>query len=109
MNNTQWFAQNALWNAEWVTKAICPWRQDLPWIEDRRPSPDQLSEMQLMCERCPVLKQCAAFALDTRGGKGIDGGFYAGQWFPWPYSSESADIRLLRRRSRERLKQILGR
>ena len=38
------------------------------------PSLDQITQAKAICARCPVRRQCLAFALDTRQDHGVWGG-----------------------------------
>jgi WhiB family transcriptional regulator, redox-sensing transcriptional regulator len=38
------------------------------------PSLDQITQAKAICARCPVRRQCLAFALDTRQNHGVWGG-----------------------------------
>jgi WhiB family transcriptional regulator, redox-sensing transcriptional regulator len=38
------------------------------------PSVDQITQAKAICARCPVRRQCLAFALDTRQRHGVWGG-----------------------------------
>ena len=38
------------------------------------PSIDQITQAKAICARCPVRRQCLAFALDTRQDHGVWGG-----------------------------------
>lgn len=102
-----WFRQNAIWDAIWVLRGSCGQRQDLPWTADYRPSPDDFAEMSAVCVECPVRPRCANYAVNANGGRGIDGGYYAGFWLPWPSSTESGDTKLLRSRARRSLKTLI--
>lgn len=62
--------------------------------------------MQTICGNCPVRQRCANYAVSSNGGRGVDGGFYAGLWLPWKTHGESADIRLMRSTNRRRLKSM---
>lgn len=104
---SQWYKQNALLNAGWVGNATCGRRQDLPWTPDSRPSTLDQEAMAAICDECPVIKKCAHHALHAQNGRLVEGGFYAGVWLPWPYSSESDDTRWLRDKGRRQLKNLL--
>lgn len=70
----------------WMKDAACAARQDLPWVgvstetSETAPTVSQQREMAQVCADCPILYDCARYALDTKGV----GGFYAGIWLPWP-------------------------
>lgn len=99
---SQWFRQNNLLDRPWVQQSSCGARQDLPWVADARPTPQQMDAMYDTCIGCPVIRQCAAYAIDTHVG----GGFYAGVWLPWVSPTESADTKLMRAYARRRLRRI---
>ena len=63
----------------WRRRALCRNRFDLPWTPNVIPSDEQLSTMSKICHQCPVIANCAKYALTPL----IDGGFYAGVWIPW--------------------------
>lgn len=82
--------------------AKCVERRDLPWTSDTTPLPEQATEMASVCHTCPVLTQCALYAL-----KGADGGFYAGVWIPWDHTT-SPTLRLTRRQARTTLRHMVS-
>lgn len=48
------------------------------WTSDRRPPAAVRTHLEQICRRCPVRRDCAAFALTT----GAQCGMYAGVWVP---------------------------
>lgn len=60
--------------------------------------------MAVVCAACPVIKECAAWAVTS----GVDGGFYAGYWIPWSSQAESLDVKHIRAWARRRLKDVAG-
>lgn len=106
MSLSTWFRQNAIWNAIWTVRAECGSHQGLPWTADIRPGLDEFAQMHAVCLECPVRKACANYAVQANGGRGVDGGYYAGYWLPWPSSTETGDTKLLRSRARRSLKQV---
>jgi hypothetical protein len=60
-----------------VRSARCTGWPDLPWTGDaRRTSPDEAAVMRAVCQSCPVVHACAAYADAT----GVTGGFWAGHF-----------------------------
>jgi hypothetical protein len=60
----------------WMVRGACRSRPELGWIKE--PADVGLGEtatMAVVCARCPVLDECAAFV----ARKHIRGGFWAGQ------------------------------
>lgn len=105
---SQWFRSNSLLSPSWASRGPCGLdRPDLPWVEDGWPTPEERMQMATVCASCPVITQCAQYAVYANGGRGIDGGFYAGVWLPWSYSTESEDTKLMRTQARRRLKKLL--
>lgn len=94
-----WFRQLGIIERPWVIRAACGGRQDLPWAGDTQPSFQELTQMHTVCSECPVAAFCADYGLTSAGG------FYAGVWLPWK-SSESDNLRYLRRRARNDLKRM---
>lgn len=82
MQISQWF-KDFDQDRSWDTKAECQYRLDLPWIADEAPGVEHYGQMYDVCMACPVLAQCADHALRGNGGRGVEGGFYAGVWIPW--------------------------
>lgn len=68
------------------TGAQCTQRRDLPWTSDATPESADRREMAAICERCPIIVDCALFALGAKGG------FYAGVWLPWDKSTSPVQI-----------------
>jgi hypothetical protein len=86
----------------WMNQAMCGRHPDLPWTAERCPDLSSLLVMQDICvNQCPVLFQCAQFALH---GRGVDGGFYAGVWMPWMTQDGRAAVKTARERARRSLK-----
>lgn len=102
---SQWFRQN-IWHGLWVIRARCGDFQELPWTSDIEPATKYLMTMQSICARCPVVRDCADHALTSNGGKGIEGGFYAGIWVPW-LSTDTTVSRTARDRALLRLRGLL--
>lgn len=73
----------AQWSRELHYLGLCGKRRDLPWTDNATPTPIQMRAMQSVCEQCPIRRECASFALNERCGRGTEGGFYAGVWWPW--------------------------
>lgn len=105
---SQWFRQNALWDQIWVGRAPCSQRQDLPWIADRKPTLEEFASMAVICGQCPVMRDCAHYAVATNNGRGVDGGYYAGAWLPWVSHAESGEVKLMRTRARRDLRLRAG-
>lgn len=61
-----------------------------------------LRRMAAVCEQCPVIGQCANYALRGNDGRGVGGGFYAGVWLPWSYYGEQKHLRATARRQLRR-------
>ena len=78
--------------------ARCPDRLDLPWIADTTPTDDEHRQMTAICNTCPIIIDCALFALDAKGG------FFAGIWLPWDPPTTAA-LRENRRTARTALRQ----
>lgn len=106
MSISQWYAENALLNVAWSPLASCGAALHLPWTDDARPGMREMAEMAAVCGGCPVFQRCAHYALSTNNGRGVEGGFYAGHWIPWGYSTESNDTKDMRRRARLELRRI---
>lgn len=65
----------------WQSQAVCALETSgAPelWTPDRRPAGVVFAELQRMCGRCPVRRQCARAAVDSEA----DTGLYAGVWIP---------------------------
>lgn len=88
---------------EWMDHSACD--GDPAWItEYGRHTPPQadLARLQAVCLRCPVIRDCAGYAIDKR----LEGQFAAGYFLPLRNQSSgkpenkrySAAIRLLERR-----------
>lgn len=74
-------------------RAQCKNHTTLPWVgkrcpgteRDLAPDPQECAAMSAVCDLCPIQINCAEFALTSGvNGRGVDGGFYAGVWIPWP-------------------------
>jgi hypothetical protein len=98
---SQWFRE--LQQRPWIVDAECGSRQDLPWIADQRPNHADYAAMYDVCNQCPVVRECARYALETH----IGGGFYAGVWLPWASPNESRETKTLRQYAREALRATL--
>lgn len=79
---SRWYLPQLL-DRPWAKRAACIRHPRLPWTKDRQPTQDDRLAMAQICGECPVLEQCAAYALTGDNGDGVDGGFYAGVWIPW--------------------------
>lgn len=90
----------------WVAEAPCGWRLDLPWVSDSRPTDIEQTIMASLCAECPVRLRCAAYAVHSNNNRGVDGGFYAGIWIPWAYSSDTVAVRANRMAGRNALKEL---
>ena len=64
--------------------------------------------MATVCLECPVLSQCAAYALKGHNGNGVDGGFYAGVYIPWPTYYRHAQRDMSRRSARHALRRHIA-
>lgn len=78
--------------------AQCTGQNDLPWTSDAAPTTPERRQMAALCESCPIIINCALFALGERGG------FYAGVWLPWDKTT-STSLRDDRRTARAALRQ----
>ena len=61
----------------WMDHAACatPAHRELPWLDDTDALPPVLVDLMAdVCNRCPVLDACAAYAAATA----VTGGFWAG-------------------------------
>ena len=66
---------------DWQARAVCYLEtSDAPelWTPDRRPALVVRTQLERMCQRCPVRRQCAAEAVLTQAQTGM----YAGVWVP---------------------------
>jgi hypothetical protein len=72
-------------------EAKCCKAQHLPWTDDHAPAKRAFDEMSAICAECPLLMQCAEFALTEAVG-----GFYAGVWLPWKTPREAVHRRAAR-------------
>lgn len=79
--------------------ARCIGRDDLPWTSDTTPESQHRRDMARICEDCPILLDCALYALDVKGG------FYAGVWIPWDKTTSPA-LASDRRAARTALRQL---
>lgn len=101
MSVSQWFKRNGIGPRPWIRDADCGHRQDLPWIGDTSPLPDELEQMRTICHGCPVIFSCADYGLTASGG------YYAGVWVPWKSTTTDSEImRGVRNRSRDVLRAI---
>lgn len=91
-----------------MEKAMCGRNMALPWTAEKCPEPSSLLVMQDICvNQCPVMFQCAQFALHGgNNGRGVDGGFYAGVWLPWVTQDERVAVRGARERARRLLRSM---
>lgn len=62
--------------SDWMDDAVC--RPDVAWTGDTMPDADVLRRLAAVCARCPVIAECAAYALEAR----CETGMYAGVWLP---------------------------
>lgn len=83
IKSCRWYLDHVL-NQSWTERAACVFHVDLPWTGDHRPPEAHRAAMAAVCAGCPVLTKCAAYALEGYNGRGVEGGFYAGVWVPWP-------------------------
>ena len=59
----------------------------------------ELIAMHHICNQCPVRVPCARYALYSQ--RGIEGGFWAGVWLPWPRTTAEANC------ARDRARRLL--
>lgn len=59
----------------WQAAALCRLEDAGRFTPDTRPAASELRALADICQNCPVITQCAAFALQNRLH-----GFYAGVW-----------------------------
>lgn len=67
---------NALTDTDWMDLAIC--RPDPAWTGDRMPEMAVLTRLGAICAACPVIGNCASYALGAK----CELGMYAGVWLP---------------------------
>jgi len=103
VKSCRWYLDHLL-NLSWTEYAACVFHVDLPWTSDQRPAEVHRAAMAAVCAQCPVLTRCAAYALEGHNGRGVEGGFYAGVWVPWPSYYTRAD----RKHDREAAQRILA-
>lgn len=96
-----WFREHAVQSRPWIIRSNCRGHQSLPWTSDNRPSMDEYAAMNAVCIECPVIAQCAAYALVSRSC-----GFYAGVWLPWHSSAEGDNTKAMRYRAKRQLKAL---
>jgi len=85
--------------------AECLGRHDLPWTSDTTPESVDRRAMATLCSGCPKLIDCAAAALNAKGG------FYAGVWIPWDKSTSPAmidDRRIARATLRQKARGLVN-
>lgn len=91
--NTAKCSLRKLLDPRWDEYAQCKNHPSLPWVGKRRPETErdvapndqECTAMAAVCSLCPIRMRCAEFALTGgRNNRGVDGGFYAGVWIPWP-------------------------
>lgn len=82
LKSSRWYLAHLL-DQPWTERAACIRHPRLPWTEDTQPNTNDHLEMATVCANCPVLAQCAEYALTGHDGGGVEGGFYAGVWIPW--------------------------
>lgn len=92
----RWYPDRLLIQS-WTERAACVIHVDLPWTSDHRPSEARRTAMAAVCAQCPVLTKCAAYALKGHNGRGVEGGFYAGVWVPWPSDYTRTDRKAAQR------------
>ena len=63
-------------NMDWTVDAACS--PNPAWTTESRPSKPVEESMRDICDSCPVIAKCAAWALKTKAHSG----FYAGVWIP---------------------------
>jgi hypothetical protein len=100
---TQWFRRLTPGD-NWKGKAPCSEypHHTLPWTGDHSPSPEHYLAMINVCATCPVIIECARYAIED-----AEGGFYAGVWLPWTTIADSVANRGLRRRAKAALTDIV--
>jgi hypothetical protein len=101
---SQWFRQL---DRPWTQRAACLEHQHLPWTDDRQPPASAVARMREICAECPVLIECARYALTGNNGHGADGGMYAGVWIPWSTRNGRMQDKELRRRGRCVLRALI--
>lgn len=89
---------------EWMDNAVCD--DDPAWVTEYglcQPPPHVLARLQAICNTCPVIKQCATYAIENR----LEGQFVGGQFVPFRNSSSGKPdtrgytdaVRLLKRKA----------
>lgn len=68
--------RQGLIRSDWMDHAICT--PDVAWTADFQPDEATLSRLGAVCAVCPVIAECASYALDYR----CETGMYAGVWLP---------------------------
>ena len=110
VKTSRWFLRHFLLQP-WTEHALCIRHPRLPWTgvvagdRDASPTDEQFLTMARVCADCPVLNACAEYALIGHNGNGVDGGFYAGVWIPWPTYYRHAQRDQSRRRARHALRR----
>jgi len=107
MSTSSWLKNNAMLNGDWTTEGKCGEHEHLPWCEDQKPDHSERVLMEEICDQCPVILKCADYALHSGNGRGVDGGFHAGVWIPWPSPGEGKSTTLARTQARRQLRRIL--
>ena len=68
--------QVAIYSARWVGRAVCA--QEDPELffphGDRGPAAQQIEDAKSVCQTCPVINECLAYALQTDQDFGVWGG-----------------------------------
>jgi hypothetical protein len=70
---------------DWPSKALCRLDKAKQWTSDEPPGPTAMIAMREICERCPVMTQCAQRVL-TDDLPYTCAGVYAGVWVPGSHS-----------------------
>jgi hypothetical protein len=89
--------------------ALCaePEHRLLPWTAEPPIDDRDIAAMEAVCNRCPVIGECAFEALNANRGRGVTGGFYAGVWLPWVNRNSVMSTKVERQRKREVLRRTV--
>lgn len=74
---------------QWMTRAACALRPDLPWTEDAHRVEDEIREVMAgICARCPVRGYCRRYANKSYASAG----FWAGGFRGGAYTGDLLDL-----------------
>lgn len=84
----------------WMTHAECT--PNPAWTTDHRPNMPLMRVLSKICDRCPVMADCAAYALNNPVE--AHSGVYAGVWLPPRRNREWFGARAILHRKTNRLR-----